>query len=373
MMRSGRVLHHRSMSPALKKQLAASLKLVTIFAGAKGKKLAPEVTQAFEAPPEYVKQHAAALHERNVTGPAPLLPWLAVIDGLARVKCCVGIDWKSPGEDVAWAVNKLGGPKKPKWLKDDGLDDRSTAELLELAGRELKASGKQLASLDTASDEYNLVLFGRKKLAEVKKLVKAAGQQLELLDGSKLAAATAQRKERDAARPTPPPPPDSEWQHFARNGEVRAIKVAETALDLDRESKTVKESTMHAFPDAAATAARAKQTVDGWLAEGFKPLSSEQANALPKFSGEFVGPLPADASYFVENRGTLKIVRGFALRGDTVWSAMGNGGGSFGGLVNVVTLASAEAAKVRFAHSLETAAAFKWETIELAKVKKLFR
>jgi len=135
----------------------------------------------------------------------------------------------------------------------------------------------------------------------------------------------------------------------------------------------VKEYTMHAFPDASATAARAKQTVDGWLAVGFQPLSSEEANALPKFSGEFVGPLPADASYFLEKRGKLKLVRGFALRGDTVWSAMGSAGGSFGGLVNVVTLASAEAATVRFAHSLETAAAFKWETIELARVKKLFR
>lgn len=361
------------MSPAVKKQLAASLKLATIFAGAKGKKLAPELTQAFEAPAAYVKQHAAALNERNVTGPIPLLPWLALIDGLARAKCCVGIDWKSPGEDVAYAVNKLGGPKKPKWLKDDAIDDRSTAELLELAGKELKASGKQLASLDTASDEYNLVLFGRKKLAEVKKLVKAAGQQLELFDGSKLKAATAQRKERDAARPTPPPLPEREWNVFGRNGEARAIQVAETGLSIDRESKTVKEFTMHAFPDAARTSAFAKQTVDGWLAEGFKPISSEEALAQPKFSGDFVGPLPADAKYFVEKRGKLKIVRGFALRDDTVWSAMGRAGSSFGELVNVVTLASLEAAKVRFAHSLETAAAFKWEPIELAKVKKLFR
>lgn len=72
------------MSPAVKKQLAASLKLATIFAGAKGKKLAPELTQAFEAPAAYVKQHAAALNERNVTAPIPLLPWLALIDGLAR-------------------------------------------------------------------------------------------------------------------------------------------------------------------------------------------------------------------------------------------------------------------------------------------------
>lgn len=361
------------MSPAVKKQLAASLKLATIFAGAKGKKLAPEVTQAFEAPAEYVKQHAAALHERNVTGPIPLLPWLAVIDGLARVKCCVGIDWKSPGEDVAFAVHKLGGPKKPKWLKDEALDDRSTWELLELAGKELKASGKQLASLDTASDEYNLVLFGRKKLAEVKKLVKAAGQQLELFDGSKLVAATAQRKERDAARPTPPPPPEYEWQVFGRNGEARAIKVAETALDIDRESKSVKEFTIHAFPDAARTAAFAKTIVDGWLAEGFKPITSEEAKALASFSGDYVGPLPADARYFVEKRGKLKIVRGWALRGDTVWSAMGTAGSSFGELVNVVTLASLEAAKVRFGHALETAAECKWEPIDVAKVKKLFQ
>lgn len=361
------------MSPAVKKQLAASLKLATIFAGAKGKKLAPELTQAFEKPALYLKQHAAALQARNVTGPIPLLPWLALIDGLAGAKCCVGIDWKSPAEDVAYALLKLGGPKKPKWLKDGSLDDRSTAELLELAGKELKAAGKQLASLDTASDEYNLVLFGRKKLAEVKKLVKAAGQQLELFDGSKLKAATSQRKERDAARPTPPPPPEHEWEVFGRNGEARALKVAETGLSIDRESKTVKEFTMHAFPDAARTAAFAKALVAGWLAEGFKPISSDEARALASYSGDFVGPLPTDAKYFVEKRGKLKIVRGFALRGDTVWSAMGAAGSSFGELVNVVTLASDEAAKVRFSNALEMAAEFKWEATTPAQAKKLFR
>jgi hypothetical protein len=361
------------MSPAVKKQLAASLKLATIFANAKGKQLVPEVTQAFESPAEYVKHHAAALRKRNVTGPSPLLPWLAVIDGLGRAKCCAGIDWKSRAQDVALAIHALGGPKKPKWLKDGSLHDRSTWEILELAGKELKASGKQLASLDTASDEYNLVMFGRKKLVEVKKLVKQAGQQVEFFDGSQLGAATAQRKERDAAKPTPPPPPEIAPTVFGRRGESRTLRVAQTGLTIERQSKKVNEITMHVFPDAARTAAFAKGLVEGWLDEGYRPISGLEAKRYPKHSGDFVGPFAADARYFIEKRGKLKIVRGWALRGDTVWSAMGIVGSSFGELVNMVTHASIHDAEMGLAHALETAAAFQWEAIDLGKVKRLFR
>lgn len=361
------------MPSAAQKQLAASLKLVTIFAGPRGKKSAREITQAFEAPADYVKRHQAALGERNVTAPVPLLPWLAVIDALTQAKACVAIDWKSPAEDAAWAINKLGGPKKPKWLETASLGERSTPELLELAGKELKASGKQLASLDTASDEYNLVLFSRTRLAEVKRLVKAAGQQLELFEGKRLAAATAQRKDLAATRPTPPPAPSPEWQRFVRGGERRSIKVADTGLSIDRESKTLKEFTMHAFPDEARTVAFAKAQTDAWLSEGFKRVSEEEAMRLPGFTGDFVGPLPEDARFFIEKRGKLTIVRAWALRGDSVWSAMGHAGSSFGELVNVATLPSLEAARVRFSHAMETASAFKWVEIERARVKKLFR
>lgn len=178
--------------------------------------------------------------------------------------------------------------------------------------------------LDTASDEYNLVLFGREEARRGEEAGEGGGPAARALRRlGKLKAATAQRKERDAARPTPPPLPEREWNVFGRNGEARAIQVAETGLSIDRESKTVKEFTMHAFPDAARTSAFAKQTVDGWLAEGFKPISSEEALALPKFSGDFVGPLPADAKYFVEKRGKLKIVRGFSRRHGVVGDGQG--------------------------------------------------
>lgn len=358
------------MTPGSKKQLGASLELVSLLGGAKAKALRPEVTRAFEDPPGYVKKHRKALAERNVSAPTPALPWLAVIDGLQKVKACVGIDWKSAPEDVAWAIGKLGGPKKPAWLKDDDVEDRSTWELLELAGKELKAKGKQLASLDTASDEYDLVLFARAKLAKVKKLVKAAGQQLEYFDGAKLGAATAQRKARDAARA--PAPAVRAWQHFARGDEVRAIQVAEQGLDIDRQSLTVKELTMWSFPDAPSTATTAKSIIEGWENDGFRAISAEEAKGMPVLPAHFVGEFPADATYFLEVQKKSSVVRAFSVFANTLWTSTGVAGVSFGELVHIEVRATPAEARARFETHLETAKLFKWRPMTRAEVVALY-
>lgn len=358
------------MTPGEKKQLAALTGLVTALGGPKAKKLKTDVTQAFSEPVAYVKKHQKALNERHISAPTPELPWIAVIDGLAKLKVSFGLDWKADAEDVAWAISKLGGPKKPKWLADDDLDDRSTAELLELAGRELAKAGKQLASLDTASDEYNLVLFSKKKLAGVKKLVKAAKQQLEIFTGARLAAATKQRLARDTAPAAPVVEP--QWRRFAKGGEVCALMVAETGLSHDRESETVKVFTMCTFPDAATTQAGAKALVEAWLSMGFKEISEAEAKAIPRCAGSSIGELPTDATYFLEDRGAVKLVHAFSLRGPVFWSTKGVAKESFGELISVETRASSAEAKQRFDHALETAKAFKWQALTLPEVLALY-
>ena len=359
------------MTPGEKKQLAALTGLVTALGGPKAKKVKTDVTQAFSEPAAYVKKNKKALNERNISEPIPELPWIAVIDGLAKLKVSFGLDWKADADDVAWAISKLGGPKKPKWLADEELDDRSTWELLELAGKELSKAGKQLASLDTASDEYNLVLFSKKKLAGVKKLVKAAKQQLEIFTGARLAAATKQRTARDNA-PPPAPQPEPQWRHFAKGGETRAISVAVTGLSHDRESEKLKVFNICTFPDAAATQAAAKGLVDEWLALGFKEISEAEAKTRPQCAGGSIGELPADASYFLEDRGAVKLVHAFALRGRVFWSTKGVAMESFGELASVETRATEDEAKERFEHALETAMAFKWRSLMRAEVLALY-
>lgn len=358
------------MTPRTGKQLGALIELVGVLGGTKGRALRVEVTRAVEQPAAYVKKHAKALRERNVTAPTPALPWLAVIDGLQKAKACVGIDWRSSAEDVAWAVGKLGGPKKPKWLGDDELDERSTWELLELAGRELKAKGKQLASLDTASDEYNLVLFPRAKLPKVKKLVKAAGQQLEYFDGAKLKAASAQRRAKAAERA--PAPVTHGWQHFGRGDESRALQVAETGLTVDRESPELKEVTMWTFPDAPSTAATAKSLIGGWENDGFRLLTPEEARAMPTREGHSIGELPRDATWFLEVQEKSSIVRAFSVLGSTLWASSGVAGISFGESVHISVHPSPAEAKARFDAHLDTARLFKWKPMTRAEVVALY-
>lgn len=358
------------MTAGEKKQLSALTGLVTALGGPKAKKLKAEVTQAFSEPATYVKKHKKALNERNISAPTPELPWISMIDGLAKLKVSFGLDWKADAEDVAWAISKLGGPKKPKWLAGADLDDRSTWELLELAGKELGKAGKRLASLDTASDEYNLVLFSKKKLAGVKKLVKAAKQQLEIFTGARLAAATKQRIARD--NPTPGAQPEPQWRRFANGGEVRALMVAETGLSHDRESETVKVFTMCTYPDVATTQAQARALVEAWLALGFKEISEAQAKAIPRCAGSSIGELPGDASYFLEDRGAVKLVHAFALRRAEFWSTKGVAKESFGELISIETRATEAEAKQRFDHALETAKAFKWQALTRAEVLALY-
>lgn len=44
--------------------------------------VAHRVTAAHDDPAGYVRQHAKWLGNRGVTGPVPLLPWLALVDAL---------------------------------------------------------------------------------------------------------------------------------------------------------------------------------------------------------------------------------------------------------------------------------------------------
>jgi len=116
-------------------------------------RLADELVQACEAPEDYADAFAGQLDdgdpEAGRAGPIDL-PWTALIRGLGRAGAVVELDGSAGAEALRRSLEQLEGCPRGAfaWMKHDGeLADRSTAELVELAGKSLLARGAVLAAL----------------------------------------------------------------------------------------------------------------------------------------------------------------------------------------------------------------------------------
>jgi hypothetical protein len=261
------------------------------------------------------------------------LPWIALVEELEAARALVEIDWKTDADDFVRALRKLRRgfslPRDP-----GGYDERSTWELLEIAGARLRAERVRLAALDIGSDSYCLVIVPVGQVAELVKLAKRAKYGTIDLFGDDLAAATKDRiarvkryereDAREATRKTPP------WTMYARGDETWNISVAVTAFNTSYRAPGVKRYVSRTFSRPRDTDPAARRQVAEWREAGFVKLTAAQARARTvdeesAFLG-WIGPFPEDGRYFVEG----EHVRWIAVRGDELVTIAGSLGKSFG-------------------------------------------
>ena len=69
--------------------------------------LVTEIQLAENQPLNYLSQFTHVLEERGIDSPVPELPWLAMVDGLARRDLLVELDWKEDPEELITTALKL--------------------------------------------------------------------------------------------------------------------------------------------------------------------------------------------------------------------------------------------------------------------------
>lgn len=324
-------------------------------------KLTDELVFALEDPERYADAYARELDDREpgtgIDGPDDDLPWGALVRGLAHAGAVAELDDNSGAETVRRSIEQLDGCPRGAfaWMKHDReLDDRSTEELLELAGKALLGKTAQLVQLDGDGHRRWLVVVPQAQTTELAKLSRTAGHRgIALITGAHLTKATRDRAAaaKQAARRTPREPerPARTLRYFARGKESWTMSVAETGFETCYEKPRVKYYVHHYFDDAAAARAGQKRQLAAWAKTGFREVDQARFDALPHADTPYInwiGPFPDDASYVVEGK---EIVRMTELRGDTIVQAAGTIGYHFGELQNVYHCKTAAAAALRYA------------------------
>ena len=353
------------------------LDALTAIAGllAPGAKRTGDLAKAWDDPDDYADDHAAELELRGVDGPVDHLPWLALIELLAHADALVELDTDAAPDPEALrrAIERLEGCPRGAfaWMKHDAeLAERSTAELLELAGKALLAKRVQLVQLGGEALRLCLVVVPAARAAELVKLVKLAGYgDAALLTGARLTKATkdrtiaAKRATRKAGARNGQRPAQA-LRYFARGKETWTLSVPDAGADAEAKYETcyekprVKYYVHHYFDDAAAARAGLKRQVAEWVAGGFRELDHAAFAALPHAETAYInwtGPFPEDASYVVEGK---EIVRCLELRGDAIIESAGTIGYNFGELQSVYHCKTAAAAAKRHAQHLAADAHF---------------
>jgi hypothetical protein len=330
------------------KRLEALTTIGTLLAP-KAKSLAKSVAIAFTDPVAYLAAHEERMNDRGIDEPEEGLAWIALIDALQDAKALVEIDWKTDAENVEWAIKKLHKQFQLPKVDDPDLDERSTWELLEIAGALLRKKKLQLAHLDMHSDAYCLVNVPLSKFAMLASLAKKARYGTADAFGSDLIEATKERvarmkkHEREEAKESARKPPP--YRFFQKGKNHRAIQTHTRALDAEFEAPGMRRYENHYFSSPKETKAAAKKLIASWRADGFREISPEVALARPRQgTGAYlgwIGPFASDAHYFLENK---KIVRCIALRGDAVMSTGGIVGKDFGELTSLRHSKNAEKA-----------------------------
>ena len=347
------------MAPA---RLAALLELGALVAP-RARALPARVEQAFADPRAYLRAHARRMDDRNIERAVPELPWVALIEALIDARACVEIDWKTDAEDVAWAIARL--PAVPRAAvtrlkRDPELDQRSTWELLELAGQHLLAHDLTLAALDMGSDAYCLVVLASDDARRAAALARQARYgSLDPFTGKRLAAArkerlaAAARHQRELARERARTARAPQWQCFERGAgrslEAFSLKLSPRCCDLGYENATTKVHASHLFSSPAPCRAFARRELAARKAEGYRRVASPSALHDTAFIG-WLGPLPEDASYFLEGP---RIVNAFALRGLTLWRTRATLGRGFAERSEFTHHGTAKAAARALQHELD--------------------
>jgi hypothetical protein len=317
----------------------------------KAKRLAADLALAFHDAAAYIAAHAERMDDRGIDEPSADLPWIALVDALVDAEVLVEIDWKTDAEDVEWAIGKLAKQLRLPPADDPDDDDRSTWELLELAGIALRERDLQLAHLDYGADAYALVVVPRARFAELARLAKQARYGKAEAFGDDLAAAQKDRVARlakhareqklDAAKPRPV------LTGYGKGAESWTIVVHALAFDTAYEAPGVKRYVHHYFANTKRCRATARERVARWRADGFVELTPAQVAARPKQGSpdsaylHIVLPFPERAHYFINEK---RIVHCVALRGEAVFETGGLLGKTFGELENWRHSADANAA-----------------------------
>jgi len=358
-------------------------------------RLAGELEAALKDPEDYIDDHAKELAERGIHEPVDHLPWVALVRGLALAQAVATLDGHADAEAVRRSIEALGGCPRGAftWMKHDGeLADRSTEELLELAGKALLGKGAQLVQLDGDADHRWLVVIPRADAGELMKLGKAAGyRRIALFTGAGLIKATkdraraakhaSQTSARGANRPA------RTRRYFARGKETWTISVTEADTATNPGAKAAANAgamfetcyekprvlyyVHHHFDDAAARRAGQKRLLAEWEAAGFREVDQATFEALPHAGTPYINwtaPFPDDASYVVEGK---EIVRCTELRGDAVIQTAGTIGYNFGELQTVYHCKTESAAARRYAQHVAADAHF--PAISRAEVVKRYR
>jgi hypothetical protein len=312
------------------KRLEALLAIGALLAP-KAKKVAAAVTQASRQPKAYLAAHRKRMDERDIETPIAALPWIALVDALEAAKVLVEIDWKTEADDLQWSIRKLTkGFRLPKY--DGDADERSTWEMLELAGIELREQKLQLAQLDYDSDSYALVVVPLGKFAELATLAKRARYGKAEAFGDALAKATQERlarlEELARERKKPPPPP-AEWILFARGDE--SWTMLRGAMRLVYNAPGANRQVNHDYSDKSENESAVERQIAQWKAEGFVELTAAEMAARPpppRANLWWIGPFPDDGQYFLQKG--AKTVWWIAVRGEEIVRTHGEIGRDFG-------------------------------------------
>jgi hypothetical protein len=93
----------------------------------------------------------ASLQDRGIDEPQSGVYVFVLLDGLISLRVVAEIDWRSPQEDVIWAIEQISAETE---FALDPIAHRDTASTLSAIGAVIDRRGKRLLQWKTDSDSY---------------------------------------------------------------------------------------------------------------------------------------------------------------------------------------------------------------------------
>ena len=143
--------------------------------------LVSEIQLAENQPLNYMSQFSGALQERGIDKAIPTLPWVAMVDALARRDLLIELDWKDdPSILIETALKLLEEHSDYENLSKHLFEiepfiDEDIEEFLPQLNSELLKFEVQLGWFDIDSDSYPLTILPSAKVIEAKRLALESG------------------------------------------------------------------------------------------------------------------------------------------------------------------------------------------------------